>query len=39
MDRNLYKLTKMFDDLIVMLILGRYQNTKAEKVEGVRGFC
>ena len=31
MGRSLYKLTKNFDDVIVMLILWRYQNETAEK--------
>ena len=31
MGRNLYKLTKIFDDVIVMLILWRHQNATAEK--------
>ena len=38
MGRNLYKLTKSFDDAIVMLILWRHQNATAKKVEGFRGF-
>ena len=38
MGRNLYKLTKIFDDVIVMLILLRHQNATAEKVEGFRVF-
>ena len=38
MGRNLYKLTKTFDDVIVILILWRHQNATAEKVEGFRGF-
>ena len=38
MGRNLYKLTKIFDDVIVILILWRHQNATAEKVEGFRGF-
>ena len=35
---SLYKLTKMFDDVIVMLILWRHQNATAEKIEDFRGF-
>ena len=35
MGRNLYKFTKKFDDVIVMLILGCHQNATAEKVEGL----
>ena len=31
MGKNLYKLTKMFDDVIVMLILWRHQNETAQK--------
>ena len=31
MGRNLYKLTEMFDDVIVMLILRRHLTTTAEK--------
>ena len=31
MGRNLYKLTKIFDDVIIMLILGRHQNETDEK--------
>ena len=38
MGRNLYKLTKMFDGVVVMLILRRHQNATAEKVEDFRGF-
>ena len=38
MSRNLYKLTKIFDDLIVMLILKRHQNETAEKIESFQGF-
>ena len=38
MGRNLYKLTKMFDDVIVMLILSRHQKATSKKVEGFRGF-
>ena len=35
---NLYKLTKIFNDVIVMLILLRHQNAAAKKLEGFRGF-
>ena len=38
MGRNLYKLTKVFNDVIVMLILRRHQNETAKKVEGFRGL-
>ena len=38
MGRNLYKLIKIFDVVIVMLILWRHQNATAKKVEGFRGF-
>ena len=38
MGRNLYKLTKIFDDIIIMLILRRTQNATASEVEGSRGF-
>ena len=38
MGRNLYKLTKSFDDAIVMLILWRHQNATAEKIERFRGL-
>ena len=38
MGRNLYKLTKIFDDAIVMLILRRHQNATAEKIERFRGL-
>ena len=38
MGRNLYKLTKIFDDVIVMLILLRHQNATIEKIVGFRGF-
>ena len=34
MGRIRYKLTKKFDDVIVMLILWRHQNATAEKIEG-----
>ena len=32
MDRNLYKLTKILDDIIVMLILQCHQNVTAKTV-------
>ena len=35
MGRNLYKLTEIFDDVIVMLILSHHQNATATK--GFRG--
>ena len=38
MGRNLHKLPKIFDDVIIRLILRRHQNVTAEKVEGFRGF-
>ena len=38
MGRNLYKLTKLFDDVIVMLILLCHQNATAKKVEGFQGL-
>ena len=38
MGRNLYKLAKIFDDVIVTLILWRNQNVTAEKIEDFRGF-
>ena len=38
MGRNLYKLTKIFDDVIFMLILWRHQNATAEKIDSFRGF-
>ena len=38
MSRNLYKLTKSFDDFIVMLILWRHQNVTAEKLKVFEGF-
>ena len=38
MDRNLHKLTKIFDDVVVMLILWRHQNETAEKTANFRGF-
>ena len=38
MDRNLYKLTKLFDEVIVILMLGRHQTATAKKVEGFRNF-
>ena len=38
MGRDLYKLTKLFNDVIVMLILWRHQNETAEKIEDFRGF-
>ena len=38
MGRKLYKLTKMFDDVIVMLILLLHENATAKEVEGFRGF-
>ena len=38
MGRNLCRLTKIFHDVIVMLILRRHQNAAAEKVEGLRRF-
>ena len=38
MDRDLYKLTKIFDDGIVMLILWRHQNETAEKIADFLAF-
>ena len=38
MGRNLYKLTKRFDEFIAMLILGRHQNATAEKIASFLGF-
>ena len=38
MGRNIFKLTKIFYDAIVMLILRRHQNATAKKVVGFRGF-
>ena len=38
MGSNLYKLTKIFDDVIGMLILLHHQNVTADKIEGFRGF-
>ena len=38
MGRKLHKLTKNFDDVIVMLILWSHSNATAEKVESFRGF-
>ena len=38
MGRNFYKLTKVFGDVIVMLMVRRHKNVTAEKVEGFRGF-
>ena len=38
MGRNLYKLTKTFDDVIVMLILLPHRIATAEKIDGFRGF-
>ena len=35
---DLYKLAKIFYDVIVILILWRHQNATAEKIEGFRGF-
>ena len=35
MGRNRYKLTKIFDDVIVMLILLRHQNATPEKIESL----
>ena len=37
MGRNLYKLTRIFDDVIVMLIIWHHQNVTAEKTEGFWG--
>ena len=34
-----YKLTKIFDGIIVMVILWRHQYAAAKKVEGFRGFA
>ena len=36
--RNLYKLTTIFDDVIIMLILSRHQYETAEKIADFRGF-
>ena len=38
MGRNLYKLTRIFYDFMVKLILRRHQNETAEKIAGFRGF-
>ena len=38
MGRNRYKLTKIFDDVIVMFILWRHQYATAEEVEGFWEF-
>ena len=38
MGTNLYKLTKMFDDINIMLILGCHQNKTAEKTADFLGF-
>ena len=38
MGRNLYTLTKIFDDVIVMLILLRHLNETAEKIADFPGF-
>ena len=38
MDRDLYKLTKIFDDVIVMLSLWRHQNETAEKIADFLAF-
>ena len=38
MGRNLYKLTKICDDVIVMLILFYHQNATAEKIADFRAF-
>ena len=38
MGRDLYKLTKIFDDVIVMLILLRHQNETAEKTANFLAF-
>ena len=36
MGRNLYKLSQMFDDVIVMLIYGVIKMRQLKKVEGFR---
>ena len=38
MGRNICKLTKIYDDIIVMLILRRHQNATTEEVEGLPRF-
>ena len=38
MGRDLHKLTKVFDDVIVMLILLRHQNETVEKIADFRVF-
>ena len=38
MSRHLHKLTKVFDDITMILILWRHQNATAEKIEGFQGF-
>ena len=38
MGRNLFKLTKIFDDIILMLILRRHKNETPEKIEHFRRF-
>ena len=38
MGRNLYKLIKIFDGVIIMLILWGHQNERTEKIADFRGF-
>ena len=38
MGGNLYKLAKIFDYVIVIVILRRHHLTRAKKLEGFRGF-
>ena len=38
MGRGLYKLTKIFDDVIVMLILRRHQNETAKTIADFLAF-
>ena len=38
MGRDLYKLIKNFDDVIVMLISSRHQNETAEKISAFGAF-
>ena len=38
MGKNIYKLTKNFDDVMVVSILWRHYQCDVKKVEGFRGF-
>ena len=38
MGKHIYNLIKIFDDVIIMLILWRHENETAEKIADFQGF-